>query len=321
MAVARGTAAEIKLTPAGECPVTLTGPIIPGDADRLKITLQRANLENLYLEEATDGKNSICLDSTGGAYLEGLIIGQIVFKNGIGTRITSGSRCYSACALIFMSGRIRGNESEGTYRYLHVNADLGFHAPYLSLSEGLKFTTSGVEAIFDVANRMASLFIQLYSYRPAFSERPWISTSLIAEMYATSRDDLIRVDTIDKSERWNISLYGYTPTRLASDRSLVQACQNFQNWSADKKSEEVSAGTLQMHLGKLKKDKNGFVRIDFSGLADLYCQIKVSTSGYELCSTNGLSGISHGKCPEYGLFQNFVIGLPPQTNIRRLTIK
>ena len=103
----------------------LTGIIVKGDADRL---------EKVIKENAPQGRQTgrirLLLDSPGGSYAEAL---KIADRFRLTTVVDAGATCLSACAVLFMAGRIEDGEAD---RHMHASARLGFHAPYILPPEG-----------------------------------------------------------------------------------------------------------------------------------------------------------------------------------------
>src|ERR1700731_1120361 len=79
----------------GSCELRLPGPIEPGDLGRLKAALP-ADFDPVMKAGPT-----ICLNSPGGDFIEGLRIAEYV-SNGISTEIEKGAECKSACGWIFL---------------------------------------------------------------------------------------------------------------------------------------------------------------------------------------------------------------------------
>ena len=315
-------AAEVKVVTNAECPVTLTGKIVDGDLERLSKAIEPLHLSEI--QEAAAGEHSVCLNSDGGSYVEGRKISEYIYTNGIGTRVTSGNECLSACANIFMSGRIHGDENDGTYRYLHANGVLGFHAPYLTLDPKKSYTARDVELAFDNANRISSDFIKFGSVASFSSANPWIRASLIAAILEKPRNDILLIDTIEKAERWDITVYGVRKMDISSKESLAQACVNFQHWAADQPSEKIDSTQMQ-YLWKgtqqLPPTNEMFARIDTGGMVEQYCDVRsqVGEDGggyFQLCSINEFNGVNHGGCPGYGMILSSLYGLPPTTPLR-----
>ena len=317
-------AAQVNVDRHAECPVNLSGDIVEGDFDRVKNAIEATHLSDPH--DVIDGTYSVCLNSPGGSYKEGRRIAEYIYSSGVGTRITSGSKCFSACATIFMAGRIRGEENDGIFRYLNANGVLGFHAPYLELPNSDTYTAQDAETAFDVANRMSSDFIIFGSAVSETSIAPWVKASLIAGILATPRDELLIVDTVEKAERWDISVYGIRKIDTTSKLALAQACVNFQNWTSDQNSREVNMEELAMHwrgYQTLPPSDDLFARIDTGGEVERFCDLrsiggKGSDSYIQLCSKNEFNGVNYGDCPNYGIILDPLYTLPPSTPLRSI---
>jgi len=88
--------------------ITISGPIIVGDLGRFKSFLG-AHIETEVV---------IVGESPGGILIEAMAIGEAINRAGLKTIVAG--RCYSACALIAMSGVKKG---------LNESAVLAFHSP------------------------------------------------------------------------------------------------------------------------------------------------------------------------------------------------
>lgn len=95
--------------------VLMTGPIIPGDAERLKSAVAQAK---------PDQKLVLMLDSPGGAVVEGMQLGRFVHEKRLITIVPSGRNCESACSFVFLAGR---NAAGHPTRILMKDAQLGLH--------------------------------------------------------------------------------------------------------------------------------------------------------------------------------------------------
>ena len=207
-----GTASEIRQMKSESCDLGLTGDIRSGDAKKLRAFL---------------GSGSrLCLDSPGGSYAEGLALAAIVSENALGTAIESGSKCLSACALVFMAGidSIAGElpEAQGTpNRRLHVGGKLGFHAPYLNLGglDDRRYSRREIALAYNVA---LSEVGQLVDMLRATNTRP----TLVAEMLKRGPDDLFLIDTVEAAARWKIQLEGFAPPTKFDERAYAAVCLN-----------------------------------------------------------------------------------------------
>src|SRR5262245_40863179 len=106
--LAQSHAAEIRASNDRLCAFKLEGEITFGDHDRLANVIDHSRLDPLDERTVT-----LCLRSPGGAYTEALKISELIYMRGISTIVVSGSECFSACALIFMSGVLRKYDLPG----------------------------------------------------------------------------------------------------------------------------------------------------------------------------------------------------------------
>lgn len=110
--------------------IHVSGPIEAGDAQRLTELLE----SDEYTGDRQGGWQSLIVsfDSPGGSYQEGLAISDIIQNYSAATYVGAGDSCLSACALAWLGGReqtIRRILWQPS-RYLHIDAELGFHAPF-----------------------------------------------------------------------------------------------------------------------------------------------------------------------------------------------
>ena len=113
LGAANAFAASIKVLPELSTSeltlIAIVGDIVPGDA-------------NEFLGLALNAQTTIVLlSSDGGDADEGLLIAKAINRLGFGTAVVGNFRCMSACALIWISGKIR---------FLSRDAIVGFHAVY-----------------------------------------------------------------------------------------------------------------------------------------------------------------------------------------------
>jgi uncharacterized protein YecT (DUF1311 family) len=107
-----GVAAEINVLDVPTSPikvVQIKGPIVEGDGDKF--------------DQLTDGmeRATIILASSGGLIREALQMGAAIRMSNYATMVVPDGRCYSACALIWVSG---------ARRYMSASSQIGFHAAY-----------------------------------------------------------------------------------------------------------------------------------------------------------------------------------------------
>ena len=145
--------------------VTLTGPIVDGDADRLRVVLA---------EHDDPGMRDILvlLDSPGGSLVEGLAIAEIfgsrpeIVSAQIGTTDRPSAECASACVIAYLGADLR---------YLAENGKIGVHQ--FADPSG----TVDAELGIDIAQRPASEIVSLL-------DRQRVDTELFEQMSNTPAD-------------------------------------------------------------------------------------------------------------------------------------
>lgn len=232
LAVGGACSAEIEsLGAASECNLKLIGAIKKGDAERLSAKLAE-----------WDQGATLCLDSPGGDYNEGLLIIDVIASSfAIRTHVPAGATCDSACALVFLSGNYGGDESDPVirpWRTISAKAKgVGFHRPYIAdknrlpdsfnKDEFLSAQAAGVSAVANLLKR-------------GETDRERFPTSLLVEALAKKSDELFLIDTIDKLGRWNIGLTDYiVPGEFNAEKAL-QACYNAVAWVRRESSDRVA---------------------------------------------------------------------------------
>jgi hypothetical protein len=81
--------------------VVARGPIVEGDAERLRVALQSADPDSF-------GHKTLVLDSAGGVVGEAFAMVAFMDRDQVATVVRSGASCASACAqIIFLAGRHR----------------------------------------------------------------------------------------------------------------------------------------------------------------------------------------------------------------------
>src|SRR6056297_435764 len=129
----------------GGCSLRLTGPIVSGDAERLR------SLIDTHFPLAHDELNpALCLDSPGGSLDEGVRIAELLGERFTATVVPAGAECLSACAVAFMGGTFGWYEYIFNMRIMHPTARVGFHAPALEIAEG-SYRKDTVTRAFDIA--------------------------------------------------------------------------------------------------------------------------------------------------------------------------
>lgn len=188
------------------CNILLRGEILPGEGNRLSEEINAlANPKEVLFgtPESERTVSVLCLDSPGGSLGTAL---EIVENIRVATRIRNGDRCFSACAIIFMSGHFAFDEwAPVLWRVIEPGGSLGFHAPSLGKNVNLKsegqvreIFQSTVATIGQISGRMmAGKNSYLDGYFPA---------TLFEIMLTTPPNDMFIVDTVDEAARWKIDV-------------------------------------------------------------------------------------------------------------------
>jgi hypothetical protein len=323
-------AVEIAPGDGQACFLTLSGKVVKGDADKIADAIDKAQGEG---KMTGDIWPSVCLDSPGGSFSEGVEIGEQLYERGVGTRVPAGAKCLSACAFMFMGGRVKDDEIDGAFRFLHVKGELAFHAPYIDLAASdLRYTAEEVKALFDQANRVSSRFVGLASQRSPLRLESPVKPSLIRELLAVPRDRMLTIDTVEKAARWGVELYGY---RLAigsrSARFFAQVCESYLKWSIDQEADSIAAVDAETYWTDSTTHRipegydvpEGYGLADFSGTLPRYCAIKLEEEQGDdavvsICTNDAVTGIRHGACPDFSTIVPDYYGLPPETRISGL---
>ena len=196
---APASAADIRLVDSyhGPCHAVLSGLIEPGDVDRLRAILPGDGTDAGYATMRV----TLCLNSPGGSFPEGLAIARYLRQTGIGTHVAAGDECLSACALAFLGGTTLWFEDElfaYATRNLHPLARLGFHAPRLDLAPG-QYNEREVTRAFGLALEATT---EIFHRRGELG----ISEDFALDFLARGGEDFLMIDTANALEAMNASL-------------------------------------------------------------------------------------------------------------------
>jgi hypothetical protein len=198
------------------CTVKLEGGIVDGDLAKLKAAFARVN------NRAEMEAGYLCLDSAGGSYQEGLRIADWMLSQVIFTVVQAKEHCFSACALIFMTG---GDLADGRSleRYLHPTAVLGFHAPYLIGLPDRPYDKEAVEATYQLGISAIRDLMRLGQRHE--TPRNFLPQPLLAELLDKGPSEAFVVDTIYKIVQLDIRLFDFREPR-PSIEGFGNACMN-----------------------------------------------------------------------------------------------
>ncbi|WP_127115445.1 hypothetical protein [Shimia sediminis] len=240
-------AATLERTDNPNCTARFSGPIKPGDFEKVAAAAAQILKPDPDDPEGNTYFMRVCLDSPGGSLLEATEIAAHFSEKGYGTVIDNGDSCYSACAVIFMFGsQYFTGRTVNFNRRLHVNGILGFHRPDFRLPEGGSYSSADVEQAFDIAILATHEFIRLGNRRIEGERNVYFAADLIELMFSREGNDFFYVDTVDKAGRWSIDVFGYAQPRAISARDAIVACHNMSNWTYRLSPEPVELRRSQM---------------------------------------------------------------------------
>jgi hypothetical protein len=257
---------------------------------------------------------SICLNSKGGSFSEGIKLAELLFNRGLTTVIEYGSECYSACATIFMAGVIP--EQIAPMRKLSVGGILGFHAPYLSLPEA-NYSKEEMESATQALRLSILALVRLSSKKTSLNSSEFIKKSLITKILEKGPNDVFFIKTIYDAARWDILLFDAEQHfRKPGNIDLAKnTCINFHSANMD----EDSPLSMDLTL-KPEKYTSKFYHDDVRILVlnaktnDVVCELYPRTlrnsprMKFFACSHDFRSSKSFGDCREYLTAPAFRIG-------------
>ncbi len=295
--------------PVMGCDVTLSGQIASGDAERLQTFLNDGGLPSAYAPFHT-----LCLDSPGGSFAEGIKLAEIVSGRGLATAVGPERRCESACALIFMGGRIlAGDGYSEAKRKLHPRGLLGFHAPGLAVSNGV-YTEDSVNRAYEVAVLSVHEFIR-------FRERARLNfpESLLLEMLGTPPSRMRRVETVADAAMWKIEVTPIGNPASSANDMVWNACSGLQGYVMGVRPRSVAApvniiDSIDTGEGGLRvTSQTGFL-----GEGGAQCQLSFGSAGYVDEEAIGYIDFPDGGMPGSFTALYKVLLFPPDTRIADL---
>lgn len=173
--------------------------------------------------------HTLSLASPGGLVVPTLKLGRAIKAKGITTVVETGRGCYSACALLYLSGhnRILGKESKDWLNRSSA-AVVGFHAPYTLGADGV------ARHLQDIKTSSSCAYIKELLSKPAASELCdyMLATKGMAtfsfeegkrlQIYTDSESDVV--------QRWSEAA---TATATADEKQWVM-CERFKNFLANR---------------------------------------------------------------------------------------
>jgi hypothetical protein len=189
----------------------LTGPLLPGDADQLRRTLDSLK---------AGGAITLELSSPGGDLLEGLQLGYLLRERGIAALVRRGDVCLSACALAFLGA------AQATVEF---GGRVAFHNFYINTANtGLRAAddaSSGHIKGFDEARGGAALIVR-------YAADMNIDAGFIARLLGTPADQFDVLDTAGKFGVLHACVFNLKRPRQSVAAQATNLCNNASHAAA-----------------------------------------------------------------------------------------
>jgi hypothetical protein len=226
------SAAEIKLQQTyrdgrdSTFAITLDGPIIAGDSVKVQQILDREKFTNGHF---AGDRAVVQLNSDGGSFQEGLKLARLFRERNVETVVRAGARCFSACAIAFMGGSITGEEENVlSSRSVEANGKLGFHAPYLEVSDG-DYRKELVEAAYTVAIISVAELMET-------ADKIGIQNRLLPRILRKRPNEMDTLVNVDDFGVYGVRFHQIKIPRYITNSMLINACINGSRWSSDNKT-------------------------------------------------------------------------------------
>ncbi|CUH50827.1 hypothetical protein [Shimia marina] len=196
------------------CTYYYSGDVVAGDA---------AKVEALNTFGA--GGATLCLNSGGGNFLEGLKLFEVIWNKQMNTRVLAGHTCASACAIAWLGGSV----SEGSLgvasssRNIEPGARLGFHAPYLVLPDGGSYDDSEVEWAYRVGIRHSQGLFDIHLTQ--FDEARALNQYLYRQTIATPGEEMHWIDTVGEAVMSDVLVDSLVAPTSIKKANLVHLCE------------------------------------------------------------------------------------------------
>jgi hypothetical protein len=115
----------------GTVAISIAGEIVEGDAEALRLEIQRARFANYSISE-------IELNSIGGSLYEGTNLARVVRAASLSTRVAERNVCASACFLVFAAG---------STKFVQNGARVGVHAATTVSGDNTQISSRATEAL------------------------------------------------------------------------------------------------------------------------------------------------------------------------------
>lgn len=210
---AMGHSAEIKRVENVTCTISLSGEIVPGDAQELWDTNPRNG-------------DVLCLDSPGGNFAEAIKIAERLDGGVLATRLEAGTECLSACALIFVAASWF-EDIHIPRRTMHQEARLGFHAPFVIPPKG-QYTERSISEAFKVGTNAVALMMKLGTIEGRFGYEGVFPNDIMIKILGKGPNEFYDIDTPPRADALGVEVFGFDDVTWG-DKEVCNACLH---WNA-----------------------------------------------------------------------------------------
>ena len=193
--------------------IELQGRIAPGDADRLRATLDKHAFEPWYEFDQI----VLSLDSKGGSFAEAIALMDLLRERNVKTYVDADATCLSACAITFLGGTSASVDSQFASRTLRPGGQLGFHAPALAVADAPNVPLSGLNAAYASALRDISALV-------ARSDDFELPDGLLVDMLATPPQEILMIEQVQQANRYGITLEIKGGREPLDDEDIARLC-------------------------------------------------------------------------------------------------
>ncbi len=205
------------------------GAIEAGDLEKLEkyIGKRDSGMSRLRCE-------LVYLNSEGGNFSEAVKIMDYFFTSMIATSVEAGATCYSACAVMWLGGSVPDGhnlDNPHAFRRLNPKGVLGFHAPYVLLSDG-RYSNYDVMMNGTLSFKIAQeLLVRFQDHRIPM----WFASKLLHP----DPEAFYVIETIEDANLIGASVVTEKPNApVESSRSLGTICFNLSHWGKNRSARD-----------------------------------------------------------------------------------
>ncbi len=204
----------------------LTGPIEPGDSDRIATTLRSLRARTPRVGDLPLA--TLELAGQGGDLLEGIRIGSLLREYDIATVVRAGDTCLSACALIFLGGTSsHAWPAALPSRSLEIGARLGFHT--FTLNTGA-LQNSAREARSDTSTRAFALARQGAALMMRYALDMGVDPGFFATLIGQPPETWTWIETAGQFIQLGIAPQGAVPPPGSLVEQVANLCNHATGW-------------------------------------------------------------------------------------------